>query len=96
MKSSLSLVLAALLTGALLALGAPPAGASAPPSADDAPGYAVKRFHLRDDDAPRLVKAWQAWRARDHQRYTTVVQRSCYCLEQRAIETVVAGGRSPR
>lgn len=83
----------------LLATGlAVPAAASAPPPvretvadarAGAAAGYDIKRFRVSADDDPRLARSWRAWRGREHQRYTTVVQLRCFCPPQRAVETVV-------
>lgn len=96
MRSRSCALLASLLLTAGLTATAGPAGATSSSAAAsvsaDEPGYEIKRFHTRTDDDPQLVKAWRAWRGRDHQRYTTLVQRSCFCAEEPAIETKVRRG----
>ncbi len=89
-RSLVTALVAVLLTLPLLALSTSPAGAAAAP--DDTPGYAIKRFHVRTDDNPRLARQWRVWREREVRRYTTVVERSCFCIPQRPIRTVVRRG----
>lgn len=90
--------LAAALVAPLLVLVAASGGATGPTtgpvaaSAREPAPYDVDRFRLRADDDPRLQRAWRTWRGRDHQRYSTVVLRGCFCLEQKAVRTTVRRG----
>ena len=54
---------------------------------------AVRRpaLHTTKTDDADLVRAWHAWKAQRHGRYSTVVQRSCECLPQSPTRTDVEG-----
>ncbi len=73
------------------ATAAPSASASAA-TAQAAP-YEVVPFRPRGSDDARLVKAWNAWEGRDHQRYTTVVGRFCGCQPEPRVSTQVEAGQ---
>ena len=54
--------------------------------------YAVGDFEPDATDDPALVKAWQAWDAKDIDDYTTTVTLTCFCPEIPAVRTVVRDG----
>lgn len=76
---------------AVLAL-APLTGLAPAQAREPAAPYEVDHFTANAHDDPRLVRAWHAWEGRDHGRYTTVVQPSCFCPAQQAVRTEVRGG----
>ncbi len=105
MKTALCALLAPTLLGAVLVAVPPPAAADGPalrgvaataataPAALRRTGHPIKKFHVRPSDEPELAQGWRTWKARDHQRYTTVVERSCFCLPVPPTRTAVRRGR---
>lgn len=84
MKKLIAPLVAALALAPLTALPAQAREPAAP--------YEVKHFTANAHDDPRLVRAWHAWEGRDHGRYTTVVQRGCFCPPVEPVRTEVRGG----
>ena len=54
--------------------------------------YAAVDFEPDATDDPALVKAWQAWDAKDIDDYTTTVTLTCFCPEIPPVRTVVRDG----
>ena len=84
-------VLVATTLGALLAAGPAPAVAAYGPDAVPIP---VKPFVPRAGDDDQLVRAWEQWRSRDVEEYSTRVRRVCFCPPRPALRTQVHADRT--
>ncbi|GAA1927479.1 DUF6174 domain-containing protein [Nocardioides hwasunensis] len=85
-----------LMRVSLVALLALTIGAGAAPSYAAADPHPVQSFVPGVDDEVTLARAWQRWEEKGIDDYVVTVRRSCYCLPEKPVRTVIRGDRTVR